>query len=67
LRFHGVLRRAVKMLDAEVLFDPLEKQFDLPTLFVKRGDGFRREHEIVCQKHEALAVSGSQNEMRRMC
>ena len=43
------------MLDAEVLFDPLEKQFDLPTLFVKRGDGFRREHEIVCQKHEALA------------
>jgi len=36
LGFHRVFGRAEKPLDAQMLLDPLEKQFDLPTLLVDR-------------------------------
>ena len=38
--------------------NPFEKQLDLPTLFVKCGDRFRRQRKIVCQKHKPLAGFG---------
>ena len=42
LRLYRVLARAEEFLDVQMLLDPLEKQFDLPTTFVKCGDGERR-------------------------
>ena len=34
---HGILGSAVKGLDLQVLFDPFEKEFNLPTAAVKFG------------------------------
>jgi len=39
-----------------MLFDPFEKQFDLPTTTIKIGDALRREVEIVGQKDQRLAL-----------
>ena len=44
------------MLDAQVLLDPFKEQLYLPSFFVKRRDGGRRQHEIIGQKHEPLAT-----------
>ena len=38
LCFHGVLAVADETLDAQILFDPLEEQLDLPAALVKRGN-----------------------------
>jgi len=37
LGFHGILVVAEEGLDAQVLFDSLEKQFDMPTSLVNFG------------------------------
>ena len=37
LGLHGVLGGAVEALDAQVLLDPLEEQFDLPAATVQRA------------------------------
>jgi hypothetical protein len=34
LAFHSILGCAVESLDPQVLLDPLEKQFNLPTAFI---------------------------------
>ena len=39
LRLHRVLGCAVEAFDPQVLLDSFEKQLNLPTLFVERGDG----------------------------
>ncbi len=54
LRLDGVLAVAQKLLDAKVLFDPLEEQFDLPTILVQRGDCQRWQYKIVGQEYEGL-------------
>ena len=36
---HGVLRSAVEGLDSQMLFDPFEEEFNVPTAAVKLGDG----------------------------
>ena len=46
------------MFDAQILLNPFEEQLDLPTLLVKRGDRFRRQRKIVCEKHKPLAGFG---------
>ena len=51
-----VLAGAIKHLDSEVLFDPLEEEFDLPSVFVDGGDSQCRQLEIVCQERETLLV-----------
>ena len=56
LGFDGVFAGSQKGFDAQMLFDPLEEQFDLPALLVQRGDQFRFERKIVGQKYEAFAV-----------
>gem|GEM_PF-1961376 len=58
LRLHRILAGAEKLLDAQVLLDPLEEQFDLPPAFVKRGDGECGQCCVVGQKHQRLARLG---------
>jgi len=55
LCLHRVLAVADKSLDTQMLLDPFEKQFDLPALFVQRGDSQRGQRSIVGQKHQRLA------------
>lgn len=38
LQTNGIFREAEIPFELEVLLDPLEKQLDLPTLFVQIGD-----------------------------
>lgn len=40
-----------------MLFDPFEKQFDLPTFFIKLGDGEGRQMKIVGQKKSGIAFA----------
>ena len=58
LSFHGVLRGTEKGFDAEVLLDPPEEQFDLPTGSIELCDGQGREKKIVGEENEAPAVVG---------
>src|SRR5712691_212997 len=52
LRLHGVRTRAVEGFDPQVLFDPFEEQFDLPTAFVQLRDAQRGKREVVRQEHQ---------------
>ena len=45
---HGVLGLSPETLDAEVLFNPFEEQFHLPTIAVEQGNVFGSEVEVVC-------------------
>ena len=58
LRLHRVLGGAVEALDAQVLFDPLEEQLDLPAASVKRADGECWQDEVVGQKDQMLVGLG---------
>ena len=51
---YRILRGAIEGLDSQVLLDPFEEQFDLPSAFVEIGDGLCREGEVVGQEHQAL-------------
>ena len=54
LRLHGVHRGAVESLDAQMLLDPLEEQFDLPARLVQLADGHRWRAERVGQEDVRL-------------
>ena len=58
LSSHGVLGCAEKCFDAQVLFDPLEEQFDLPAAFVNGSDGLCWQIEVICQEDQALSSLG---------
>ena len=58
LRLDGVDRRAVEGLDSQVLFDPLEEQFDFPSLVVQLCDHQCRQREVVGQEDESLGIWG---------
>ena len=47
MRFRRVLAHAEKRLDAQVLFDPFEKEFDRPAAFIELRDGQCRKRKIV--------------------
>ena len=55
LSHDGVFGGAKKTLDLQVLLDPFEEQFDLPTGLVNRRDGAGREFEVVGQEDIMLA------------
>lgn len=55
LCLHGVLGCSVKSLDPEILLDPFEKQFDVPTTLVNAGDGFCKQPEVVGDKDQTLS------------
>ena len=65
LGFDGVGRRADEPLDPQMLFDPLEEQFYLPTALVYQGDGQCRQNEVVGQIDEKRWLSASKNRTRR--
>ena len=50
----GVLRVTEEGLDAQVLLDPFEEQFDLPAAAVQFGDGERRQDEVVGEEDQRL-------------
>jgi len=52
---HGVFGRAIERLDAQVLFDPLEEEFDLPAALVDRGNRKSGEIEVVCKKDQLFS------------
>ena len=56
LRLDGALVGAIKRLDAQVLLDPFEKQFDLPALAVQVCNQLGLESEVVGQKSYSLSV-----------
>src|ERR1017187_5336067 len=58
LRPHSVLGSAVEAFDAQVLLDPLEKQFHLPSAPVQGANGQRRQRKLVGQEHQVLAGLG---------
>ena len=58
LGLHCVLAGAQEALDVQVLLDPLEEQFDLPSAFVQRGDRLRWQCCIVGQEVKRRARLG---------
>ncbi len=58
LRFYRVLRRAEEGFDAQVLFDPFEEQFYLPTLLIKLCDRERGQIEVVGEKQQIFLAFG---------
>src|ERR1044071_128461 len=54
LSSHRILRGPIESFDAQMLFDPAEKQFDLPTTSVQFGDRHRRQEEVVGEKHQTF-------------
>ena len=58
LDFDGVRRGAKESLDTQVLLDPFEEQFDLPTLMIDGRDDRRRNSKIVCEENESLVDIG---------
>lgn len=55
---HGVFSCTKKRFDAQVLFDPLEEEFNLPAAFVDRCNGKSREIEVVCKKDQCFPGFG---------
>ena len=61
LSLHSVLACAQKMLDAQVLLDPFEEEFDLPAVFVEGCDGGGRRTGVVGQEDQVFLELGSAN------
>ena len=58
LSLQGVDGVAVELLDPQVLFDPLEKQFHLPATPIELRDCECRKLEVVGQKYQTPVVLG---------
>ena len=58
LSSHSVLGCAKKCFDTQVLFDPLEEQFDLPAAFVNGRDRLCWQVEVIRQEDQALSSLG---------
>jgi hypothetical protein len=54
LGLYRIFRGTIEGLDYQMLLDPFEKQFDLPSAFVEIGNGLCREGKVVGQKYQAL-------------
>jgi hypothetical protein len=55
LSFDGIIRIAKERLNVQVLLNPPEKQFDLPTLFIKLGNAECLEFKVVGQEYQGFA------------
>jgi hypothetical protein len=58
LCLYAVLGRAEETLDSQVLFDPLEEEFDLPPRMVQGRHGGGGDHEVVGEQDEAFVQVG---------
>jgi hypothetical protein len=67
LRLDCVLAVAQKLLDAQVLLDPFEEQFQLPATFVQSSNGQGRQGGVLVRKTKVCLVVGSLNRIRRKC
>ena len=56
MSLQSILGSAVERLDSEMLFDPLEKEFDLPAAAIEFGDDWGRKREVVGQEDKPLVV-----------
>src|SRR5438034_532651 len=56
LGLHGVVAGPIKRLDSQVLLDPFEKQFYLPTAFVDLGDLQCRQLEVIGEEFQSAPV-----------
>lgn len=54
LCFDGIGRCAAERFDSQVLLDPLEKQLDLPALFVDIGHCLSGKEEYIGEEDETL-------------
>jgi hypothetical protein len=59
LRLDSVVGRAEKVLDPQVLLDPLEEQFYPPAAFVELGDVSAGKSKLLVRKTKDLPVFGS--------
>ena len=55
LRLHGVLAVTQKMFNTQMLLNPFEEQFNLPTTFVQSRNSRCWQRSIVRQEHQSLA------------
>lgn len=46
----------MELLDAKMLLDPFEEQFDLPTVSIQLGNAQGGKVEVVGEKHKSLVV-----------
>ena len=68
LSFDGIGRGSKEALDAQMLFDPFEKQFNLPTLMINRRDNRRGDLKIVRKENESLVdVGGIKTDATQQC
>ena len=58
LGLYRIVGSAVEGLDSEMLLDPFEEQFDLPSALVEFGDGQCGKDEIIGQKDELFFLFG---------
>ena len=58
LSFHRIFGSAVEGFDPQMLFDPLEEDFDLPPAFVEFRNGGGRQGEMVGKKDESFVLAG---------
>ena len=56
LRSYGILRCPLKRFDPQVLFDPTEEQFHLPTDFVEFGNRQSGQRKIIRQEDQVTIV-----------
>jgi hypothetical protein len=52
LSFHSILRRAVKALDSQMLFDPFEEDLNPPPVPIKLCNRMGWQHELVRNKNK---------------
>ena len=60
LGFNGVGRISKETLNTQVLLDPFEEQFNLPTVLVNGGDGLTRNRKIVSDEDEVFVDIGGE-------
>ena len=58
LGFERILRSAIELFDSQMLLDPFEEQFHLPTTAIELGDGQRRQGKVVRQKDQPSFLLG---------
>lgn len=58
---HGALAGTEECFDTQILFNPLEEQFNLPTAFVNGRDGLCLQLEVVSQKGLPLKMNQLHN------
>ena len=58
LSLQGVWRGSIESLDTEMLFDPLEKQLDLPAASIELSNGGCRQGKVVGQENVPYVVFG---------